>query len=491
MLQASYPSHGLVQAPRDTSPDLAERFRQLKVFDDAEVALVRACVRRPDRLARSHEIILRQALNLARLWVMPEGSGTGELVVGPILGSLRDRLRILARSLVAAGDDLDPASFGRDAEQLLPLLKDGKETLLSRFAGKLMPSAFDREIGKKSLVLVMGGGGGCGYVHLGTLSVLENLGILPSLIVGSSLGSILGLFRSRELHFRDAMVRAVTHGLSFKKLFRVLEVESRYGLPGTLRLYLRSALSRFFVGESGDIMRLGDLAIPFICVVSGIRRESIRRDIADYERAFERELRRGAFGALLHVKDLVQGWAGLISDLIAGGPKAIPLGADSDTLDFDVLDAVGFSCAVPALIHYDILRDDTRMDTMLRGIMQRYGVDALVDGGVASNVPARVAWESVQRGRIGTRNVFILGLDCFAPQLRRNMLFLPIQRIAAANVTTDRPFAHHVFTYKKVLSPASLVPSQSNLMSAFHNGRDEFSKDSPFVQKMVEPLPQI
>lgn len=415
----------------------------------------------------------------------------GELVVGPTIGSLRDRLRILAQSMSAAGDDLDPASYGRDAEQLLPLLREAKETLLSRFAGRLMPSALDREIGKKALVLALGGGGGCGYVHLGTLSLLENLGLTPSLIAGASLGSILGLFRSREVRFRDSLIRAVTHGLTFKKLFRVLEMDSRYGLPGTLRLYLRSAMSRFFVGDSGEVVKLGELAIPFICVVTGVRRESIRRDLTEYERAFARELRRGAFGALLHVKDLIQGWAGLMSDLIAGNPKPIALGADNETLDFDVLDAVGFSCAVPALIHYDILRDDPKMHAMAKAVLQRYDVDYLVDGGVASNVPARAAWESVQRGRINTRNVFIMGLDCFAPQLRRNMLFLPIQRIAAENVARDRPFANAMFTYKRVLSPASLVPSQSSLMKAIDDGRDEFSKEAPFLQKVLEPLPPL
>jgi predicted acylesterase/phospholipase RssA len=483
----------LVEAPRETPPDLAERFRQMKVFDDAEVALVRACVKRPDRLARASEIALRQALNLARLWVISSGNGGGELVVGPLIGSLRDRLRVLAQSLLAGGDDLDPASFGRDAEQLLPMIREGKETILSRCAGRLMPSVLDREISQKSLVLVLGGGGGCGYVHLGALSVLESVGAIPSLIVGSSLGSILGLFRAREVHFRDSMVRAVTHGLNFKKLFRVLEVDSRYGLPGTLRLYLRSALSRFFVGDRGDTLRVGELTIPFVCVVTGIRREAIRREIVDYEKAFARELRRGAFGALLHIKDLIRSWAALMADLIAtpGGLKAIPLGAESDTLEFDALDAVGFSCAVPALIHYDILREDPRMDGIMRAVMQRHDVDCFIDGGVASNVPARAAWETVQRGRIGTRNVFILGLDCFAPQLRRNMLFLPVQRIAAENVARDRPFAHHFFAYKKVLSPASLVPSHSGMASAIENGRLEFSRETPFVQKMIEPLPPI
>lgn len=484
----------MYDAPRDTPADLAERFRQLKVFDEAEVALVRACVRRPDRLPRTHEVALRQALNLARLWVIPDAQGGSEISVGPVLSPIRDQLRGLAERIVAAGEEADPVGFAPDAEQVMPLLASGKETLLSRFAGHLLPSALDRELGQKALVLVLGGGGGCGYVHLGAFSVLEHCGAVPSLIVGSSIGSILGLFRSRERHYREAMVRAVTHGISFKQLFRILESDARFGVPGTLRLYLRSALSRFFVSPRGDTLRMGELEVPFVCVVTGIRREAIRGEMADYERVLARELTsRGAFAALLHIKDLITNWAGLMRDMIStpGAAKAIAIGADPDSADFDVLDAVGFSCSVPALIHYDILRDDPRMEEQARALLARNDVHLLVDGGVTANVPARFAWESVQRGRIGTRNAFILSLDCFAPQLRRNMLFLPVQRIAADNVARDRPFAHAHFSYKKVLSPASLVPGPKTLRGAIENGREEFERESPFVQKMLEPLPPV
>ena len=482
----------LDDAPRDTPPDLVERYRQLKPFDEAEVAFVRACVRRPDRLPRVHEATLRLALNLARLWVLRQDGGE-DLVVGPHLGAFRDKVAPLALRLRRAGDDLDPGSLGRDAVELAQHLTEARSALLTRHSGRVLSSALDKELGTKALVILAGGGGGCGYVHLGAFSVLESRHIVPRLIVGASIGSILGMFRAREEHYRDSMVRAVTHGLTFKKLFRVLEVQSRFGVPGPLRLYLRSALSRFFVAPGGEAVRIGELTIPFICVVTGIRREAIRRELYDYEKAFARELSRGAFSALLHVKDLISSWASLIGDLVAtqGAMKPVAIGADADTLDFDVVDAVGFSCSVPALIHYDILRDDPRMESQMLALLAKNQVDVLVDGGVTANVPARVAWESVQRGRIGTRNVFILGLDCFAPQLRRNMLFLPLQRIAAENVARDRAFSQMTFQYKKVLSPAALVPGPKSMAEAVEHGREEFERESPFIQKMMEPLPAL
>lgn len=450
---------------------------------------MRALVKRPDRLPRHQEVVLRQALNLARLWVISKPSGA--CVVGPQLGAFRDRIRPLADRLTDARS-LDLRELGRDATALEPILKSARDMLRSQFLGRLAPDDLDREIREKALVVAVGGGGGCGYVHLGAFTVLESLGLLPKLITGSSIGSILGLFRAREVHYRDETVRAVTHGLTFKKMFRVLDAETRYAMPGALRLYLRTALSRFFVGATGQTMTLADMPIPFICVVTGIRREAVRM-MDEYERMARREMRRGAFGRILHLKDMLSNVVSLLTQLVAtpGALTAIPLGADEATRDFDVIDAVGFSSALPVLIQYDITRDDPRMHTMMRNIMETHGVDYFADGGIAANVPARSAWEYVQSGHLGTRNAFVLGLDCFAPQFGRNMLFLPLMRIAAENVARERGFAQSVFTYKWTLSPTSLVPQTRAVDTAIRRGREEFSREGPFLQKMLEVLPAL
>lgn len=44
----------------------------------------------------------------------------------------------------------------------------------------------------KKLALVLGGGASKGYAHIGVLKVLEDNGIKPSLIVGTSMGAIIG-----------------------------------------------------------------------------------------------------------------------------------------------------------------------------------------------------------------------------------------------------------------------------------------------------------
>lgn len=473
--------------PGETPPDLAERYRQLRPFDEAEVGLVRALVRKPDHLSRPHELILRRTLNLARLWVV--STRRGECVVGPQLSEFRDRARILA-DRVDASKRFDPESLGPDAVQLEPHLRAARAALLSTNLGRLSPEELDRETGEKALVLAVGGGGGCGYAHLGAFTTLEHLGLRPRLLAGSSIGSILSAFRARRKGFRDSTIREVTTGLRFRKVFRVLDAETQYAMPGALRLYLRTSLSRYFVGRRGDALRLDELGLPFVVIVTGIRREAVR-SVRHYEQLVERELHRGGtLGRLLHIRDLVTNMVAFLSELVQtpGAMRPIVLGADPQTRAFDVLDAIGFSSALPAVIQYDITREDPRMHALMQLTLQEHDVDFLADGGIAANVPARAAWEAVQRGRIGTRNAFILGLDCFAPQMRRHVIYLPLMRLAAENVAVDRLFAHSMFSYRRTLSPTALIPGPHTLESALEHSRREFEEEGPFLQKMLEPL---
>ncbi len=162
----------MLDAPSHVAPDLAERYRQLRPFEEAELAVVRALVKRPDRISRREEVLLRQALNLAKLWLIHAPSEGEPLAVGPVLGDFRDRVAKLAETALRLGEGFDPAELGPDAEALSSHILEAKNLLLSRYPGRLFPSMIDREVGQKSLALVLGGGGGAGYVHLGVFSVL-------------------------------------------------------------------------------------------------------------------------------------------------------------------------------------------------------------------------------------------------------------------------------------------------------------------------------
>ncbi len=136
---------------------------------------------------------------------------------------------------------------------LMPHLKDLKDRtlktrddLLQRLKGRLSFEAIDHELRHKALVLVLGGGGGTGYVYIGVMSLLDEYGLKPKLLVGTSIGAVLALFRSRLPRFDQDEIVNIVRTLSWRKLFRVISTQNRYGLPAALRLFLRAGIGRWF-----------------------------------------------------------------------------------------------------------------------------------------------------------------------------------------------------------------------------------------------------
>ncbi|MBR5689542.1 MAG: patatin-like phospholipase family protein [Prevotella sp.] len=61
-----------------------------------------------------------------------------------------------------------------------------------RGGASLSPSPFGEGRGGASIALVLGGGGAKGAAHVGVLKVIEEAGIRPDIIVGTSIGAIVG-----------------------------------------------------------------------------------------------------------------------------------------------------------------------------------------------------------------------------------------------------------------------------------------------------------
>lgn len=265
---------------------LKERFAQSRPFETMDMALVRACIDDASLLAPHEEAIVRTALSLGRLHkVRSDGV---DIRVGPGLAHFRHELE---RRLVPI---LLPPKGRIRRELLAPHLEDLKkrtleirEALETRYGDRLSPAALDKEIRHKALVVVAGGGGGTGYVYAGALGLLDEYGLKPSLLVGTSIGAILSLFRARTERFEKAEILSIVRGLTFRRLFRAISTENRYGLPAALRLFLRSGIGAFFNVDDPDAAggaRLADLKIPTIITVSGIRKGRLPRPIEFYER---------------------------------------------------------------------------------------------------------------------------------------------------------------------------------------------------------------
>lgn len=472
----------------EVRPGLAERYRQVRPFERAESTLVHALVRRPDRLPRRHEVALRLALNLARLWVVR--SQRGDIPVGPRLSAFRDRVGPVAERIVRRGDDLDPRELAVEAEQMRTRVPAIVDQILRDHRETVDGARLQEEVTQKKLVLAMGGGGGSGWAHLGVLSMLRTIQVEPDALVGCSMGAVVGLLRARGLHPETTLQHAFSIDLRFKDLFAGLGDDTRYSLPGAIRLHLRSSFERYFKSESGDPIRIADLEVPFAAMVTGIR-EAAMDEIRPMERELVRQMRRGTLGRLFHYKDLIASLARLLANLAAtpGALSTIALGTDALTQQFDAVDAVGFSAALPAVLQYDVQRDEPRMHDLLGALFNREGISALADGGLVSNVPARTAWEMVQSGDLGTRNALVVGLDCFAPAFNRHVMFLPLQRIAAENVARDREFAQSWITFRRVPGPLAVMPRPHSIRQTLRQTQSELERWSPFVLKMLEPLP--
>jgi predicted acylesterase/phospholipase RssA len=470
---------------------LKQRFQILRPLEEMEMALVRACVDSPSLLDSREEAVLRTALSLARLYKLRhEGHDHPvETWTAPMRENVSRRLGpVLLSGKRITRDQLVP--HVRDLRA--PVLKLRAE-LVQHLHGRVPEEVLHHELRHKSLVVVAGGGGGTAYVYLGVMGLLDEHGLKPSLLAGTSLGAILMLMRSRMARFDQAELVSIIRSLTWRKLFRFISTENRYGLPAAMRLFLRAGLGRYFnagPGTQDEGMRLKDLPVPIIIAVGGIRRGMLPRPLEYYER-----LLGTSPVSLLSpagVARRIQAVMGTLAEFFTRPEIMVKLhlGLDEKTASFDAIDAAGFSSALPGVIHYDVLRDDAHMRGLLDGLMEEQGIFRLIDGGLVDNLPVKAAWKAVHHGNIGTRNAFVLGLDGFAPRLS-TPFWLPIQRLAAMTVAPNLTYAHLVKRFGPTLSPLELVPSVQLATKAMHFGRKQLTPDMPFLTRMLAPLPHL
>ena len=473
-----------------------ERFAEVGPLVSMETQLARAAVAARGRLDERDETALRYALSLCRAWHVRAADGR-DVAIAALLRPHREKLvRILwplldpQRPVLVQPHELLPAA--REAVSICgAALHDVRENLGHR----LPQERLDEEVRHRNLVLVCGGGGGTGYVHLAAFALLEAAGLQPALIAGSSMGAILGLFRARERRFDLARIPEILQDLSYRKIFRIVPQASVYGLPGPLRLHLRAAIGHWFRHPDGSPLRLSDLPIPLLVTVTGIRRGKLPHPLEDYDRGAGITGEDPSRWGLRSLHRSVQRLTAAISEL-ASIPRLtsrLVFGASEETRQSDAIDAAGFSASVPGVIHYDVLRDDPRMRALLDGLLERHDLIRLCDGGVVDNVPVRTAWQHVQRMGLpgsGSRNAVIFALDGFAPRLM-TPLWLPLQSIAAPAVARNRPYAHIYKAFKRTLSPLAILPSQRLLAGVVRTAKEELLEELPVLQRLLQPIPPL
>jgi len=478
----------------ENSPPSPEREEQLLRLQRMEDKLVTGLFEHPGVVNRRSENRLRYALALASLEAFQPGAALkggrtnrpDVVVRSPLLAGWRKRvLTNLGNVLIETKNSRERVdAANRTLLPMIPVLEKTRAEVIEKYVDQFSVRELDQELGIKTLVTVAGGGGGAGYVYMGAWEVLQNAGLIPGYIIGASIGAVLGLVRARNREFDIDEHLAMAKSMRREELFRFVSIKNRYGLPGIMRLYLHSALSSALRAERGSDLLLSDLEIPFEAVVAGVRRSALGEDPAQYARSHHLPVDERPSPMQLRAQIASQ-LVRLVGFINPRAVQEIVIGSDKLTEDFNAVDAAGFSAAIPGILHYDVTRDDPHMNTILPQLMEREDVIALVDGGVANNVPSRTAWRQVQAGKIGTRNCYILAFDCFHPQISHAWL-QPITRVVAYQVALNQRYCRKRIEFKPTLSPINLLPSARDLDRSVAWGRHQMSETIAEIHKYFE-----
>ncbi len=342
-------------------------------------------------------------------------------------------------------------------------------------------------LGRKALGLALGGGGGTGFVHQALFQCLETHGIRPSIITGTSIGGLMGLIRAMRSNYDAAST--ILRMPSWWRLTKHLRPcgHTRYGQPALCRFDF-GELIRGMTREFGYTTppRFSSLPIPFACVSSGIIRDP--HVIESFE-----ALPMGMLTSILnftrlswkHVCDHAVHMAKML--MSSNAVRPVVLGFDALTQGLSVEDAVGFSALVPGVLNYEVPQNHYRNREILDAVFSRDGLYRLVDGGLTSNVPVRTLNAELENMRLGHTNVYVLGVDVFAPQLNDG-LFYPLEQIANANADQDARASSAFLRLKNLLSPMNLSPTLNQYKWLNEHFSDEFHEALKVIQYVMTPL---
>jgi NTE family protein len=117
---------------------------------------------------------------------------------------------------------------------------------------------------KHKIGVALSGGGALGYAHIGVLDALEDYGIEPTIVAGTSMGAIVGVLYAAGYHPEDMLKLITDHKMTNKKKIMSLDIKSsELGLFS--KKYIASFLEKTLPTNSFD-----SLPKPFYCAVTNL-----------------------------------------------------------------------------------------------------------------------------------------------------------------------------------------------------------------------------
>ncbi len=188
--------------------------------------------------------------------------------------------------------------------------------------------------------LVLSGGGAKGFAHIGVMEIMDSLGLVPDLIVGTSIGSIMGALYASGYTGRE--IDSITRVLPIERMIRQYEpkVSSAIGLVRPLIVWEK--------GQSGYVIQSG-----------AVREGEVNAFLSSL-------LLRANLKARGNFDSLPIPFRAVATDVATRGIVVLSSG--------DLAKAVRASAAIPVVLRPVLL-----------------GSQWLVDGGIAENAPVNVA----------------------------------------------------------------------------------------------------
>ncbi|KAA3664748.1 MAG: hypothetical protein DWQ04_04155 [Chloroflexi bacterium] len=107
--------------------------------------------------------------------------------------------------------------------------------------------------------LTLGGGGARGAAHIGVIAELEQVGVYPDLITGTSIGGMIG-----------ALLAAGFNAEQLAEFFEKLSIAGMYSLPGTLPAFSNNNKIEKLLQEMIGGITFADLNIPLAIVATDV-----------------------------------------------------------------------------------------------------------------------------------------------------------------------------------------------------------------------------